>query len=83
MPGSIAMAALIINADWDDQASVWVATSDDILGLAAEAESLEGLRATLMDLVPELIEENGLAPGADPSGPVEVVARQRLAFRAA
>ncbi len=68
------MSPLIITADWDEEAGVWVASSDDISGLAAEADTL---------VVPELIEENGLAEGADASAPVEIVARRRLAIRAA
>ena len=49
------MDALIITADWDEEAGVWVATSDDIIGLVTEAETLEALREKLADLVPELI----------------------------
>ena len=77
------MSPLIITADWDEEAGVWVASSEDILGLATEADTLEALRDKLADLVPELIEENGLADGADASAPVEIVARRRLPIRAA
>jgi predicted RNase H-like HicB family nuclease len=77
------MTPLIITADWDEEAGVWVATSDDILGLVTEADTLEALRHKLADLVPALIEENGLPHGADPSAPIEIVSRQRLAIRAA
>ena len=35
------MGTLTILADWDDEAGVWVATSDDIIGLVTEAETLE------------------------------------------
>jgi hypothetical protein len=77
------MGARIINADWDEEAGVWVATSDDIIGLVTEAETLEELRDKLADLVPELIRENGLPDGVDPMAPVEVVARPRLSIRAA
>jgi predicted RNase H-like HicB family nuclease len=44
-----------VNALWDDEASVWVATSDDVLGLATEAESLEALRQKLRQMLPELL----------------------------
>ena len=77
------MSPLIITADWDEEAGVWVASSEDILGLVTEADTLEALRDKLADLVPELIAENGLAEGADTSAPVEIVARRRLAIRAA
>ncbi len=77
------MGALTITADWDDEAEVRVATSDDILGLVTEADTLEMLREKLSDLVPELIEENGLRAGCSRTAPIEIVARQRLAIRAA
>jgi predicted RNase H-like HicB family nuclease len=77
------MRPLTISANWDDEAGVWVATSEDIVGLVTEAETLEALRDKLVDLVPELIQENGLPSGADRSAPVEIVARQLLAIRAA
>ncbi len=70
------MSPLIITAGWDEEAGVWVASSEDILGLVSEADKLEALRDKLADLVPELIEENGLAEGADASAPVEIVCRR-------
>ena len=46
-------------AEWDDEARVWVATSDDdIPGLVAEAETQEHLVDRLRKLVPELLELN-------------------------
>ena len=45
-------------AEWDDEARVWVATSDDIPGLVAEAETQEHLIGRLRKLVPELLELN-------------------------
>lgn len=51
-------------ATWDNEASVWVASSDDVLGLATEASTLEALEAKLAHLVPELLELNGqVQPG--------------------
>ena len=44
----------------DEQAGVWVATSEDVLGLAIEDESLDALTRRLHDVIPELIELNGL-----------------------
>lgn len=49
-----------VNAFWDDEAKVWVATSDDVPGLATEAESSEQLIEKLRILIPELLEANGL-----------------------
>ncbi len=50
---------LFIRAEWDDEANVWVATSDDVSGLATEAETIEALNAKLQRMVPELLEANG------------------------
>jgi predicted RNase H-like HicB family nuclease len=49
-----------VQADWDPEAGVWVATSDDVPGLATEAETLEGLTDRLRTILPELLEANGL-----------------------
>jgi predicted RNase H-like HicB family nuclease len=51
--------ALFIRAEWDDEAAVWVATSDDVPGLVAEAETAEALLIKLRSLIPELLEANG------------------------
>jgi len=44
----------------DPEAQVWVADSDELPGLATEADSLDALESKLHDLVPELLEANGL-----------------------
>lgn len=49
----------VIHADWDAQAGVWCATSDDVPGLATEADTLELLTQKLETMVPELLELNG------------------------
>lgn len=49
---------LTVNADWDAEAGVWVATSEDVPGLVTEADSIEALKAKLQVLVPELLEAN-------------------------
>ena len=46
---------------WDDEAPVWVATSDDVPGLATEASTMEELRDKLQVIVPELCEANGVS----------------------
>jgi hypothetical protein len=48
----------VIRALWDDEASVWCATSDDIPGLVAEAATYDELRSILRELVPELLRLN-------------------------
>ncbi len=48
-----------IKATRDDQAGVWVATSDDLPGLVVEAATTDQLEAELKLLVPELCHLNG------------------------
>ena len=50
-----------IRAEWDEEACVWVATSDDVPGLATEAETVEGLIEKLRSMIPELLEANGIS----------------------
>jgi predicted RNase H-like HicB family nuclease len=55
-----------IKAEWDGEAGVWVASSDDVPGLATGADTFEDLIEKLRVVVPELLEENGLlAAGAE------------------
>lgn len=54
---------ITVNAEWDPEASVWVATSDDVPGLVTEAESVEALATKLAVLIPELLEANGRIAG--------------------
>ena len=65
---------LLIRAEWDEEAEVWVATSDDVPGLAAEAETMEALSAKLETMVPELLEANGCLKGGDV--PFDLLARK-------
>jgi hypothetical protein len=50
---------LIVHATWDDEAKVWVATSNDISGLATEADSMDALVKKLQVMIPELLDANG------------------------
>ncbi len=65
---------LFIRAEWDAEAGVWVATSDDVPGLATEAETLEALSLKLESMVPELLDANGYPDG--PEVPFELLARK-------
>ena len=56
-------------AQWDSEAGVWVAESDDVPGLVAEAESPNILREKLRVLIPELLELNGVQEKG--AGPVQ------------
>ena len=52
------MKSLFVRAEWDEDARVWVATSDDVPGLATEAETAEALMDKLKVMIPELLEAN-------------------------
>jgi predicted RNase H-like HicB family nuclease len=51
----------LVTAQWDTEAGVWVATSEDIVGLVSEAASLDALYARVLEIAPDLLEENGIA----------------------
>ena len=55
----MAMSSLRLNAVYDDEARVWT-VSDDRLGLVAEADTVEVLEYKLQELIPELVELNGI-----------------------
>jgi len=63
-----------VRAEWDDEAKVWVATSDDVPGLATEAETMEELSKKLEVMIPELLTENGYLGAGEIS--YEVLARK-------
>jgi predicted RNase H-like HicB family nuclease len=54
-----------VRAQWDEEAKVWIAESDDVPGLVAEADDIAVLIAKLRVLIPELLEENGVLPHAN------------------
>ncbi len=51
-----------VEAIWDVEAQVWIATSPDIPGLATEADTLETLAQKLRNIVPELLQLNQILP---------------------
>ncbi len=57
--------SLVVRAVWDKEANVWVATSDDVPGLATEADTAERLLEKLKVMIPELLDENGYPDGED------------------
>ena len=70
-------ASIIVRADWDDKAQVWVATSSDIDGLALESETLDGLMDKVPGALADLIELNGSpAPGDTPDIPFYIMAEK-------
>ena len=64
-----------VSAEWDSDAGVWVATSDDVPGLITEAASVEALSDKLDLLVPDLLRANGVFP-EDGAVAVEILARR-------
>jgi predicted RNase H-like HicB family nuclease len=63
---------IIVTADWDPEAGVWVATTRDIPGLVTEASTVEALRAKLPGMILDLLEEAG---ESDLPASIEIIAR--------
>ena len=65
----------VVHAEWDEQAGVWIATSDDVPGLCCEDATLEGLVDTIVALVPELLVTNHVLEASQIAEvPVHVIA---------
>jgi Domain of unknown function (DUF1902) len=47
-------SSIIVKVEWDDEAKVWVATSDDI-GLATEADTHEAVLSKATAMIVELL----------------------------
>ncbi len=45
----------VVNFTWDNEACVWIATSNDISGLVLEAGSFDALIERVKNAVPELL----------------------------
>lgn len=63
---------IVIHADWDPEAAVWVATTSDLKGLVTEADTMEALRAKLPGIILDLLEEYGIS---DIPASIEIIAR--------
>ena len=68
-------ASIIVRADWDDEARVWVATSSDVAGLAIEADTLEALEPKVIAALEDLLDLNG-GDFDGPDIPVHIVTQQ-------
>ncbi|KGF68758.1 hypothetical protein LL06_14605 [Hoeflea sp. BAL378] len=66
--------SIIVRADWDDEASVWVASSSDIEGLCIEADTVEALEPKVLAAIHDLLELNGTR-FETPEIPVQIVAQ--------
>jgi predicted RNase H-like HicB family nuclease len=71
------MERVKVIAEWDDEAKVWVARSDDVPGLVTEALTLAVLISKLRVLIPELLEANAhLADEEIRNIPVSLIAHR-------
>jgi len=73
---------LLVTAQWDDEAGMWVATSDDIPGLVTESASLDGLLERVLAVTPELLDDNGhlLAARAEAGETFEICIHSQLSM---
>jgi len=71
-------APKIVHAQWDDEAKVWWATSEDVSGLVAEERTYEALLKTVLELVPELLRLNGHAKSAKQARIKLIAERQEM-----
>jgi len=51
--------SIIVRALWDPEAAVWVATSDDMAGLAIEADRVEDLERKVVNAISDLLKVDG------------------------
>jgi predicted RNase H-like HicB family nuclease len=63
---------ILIHADWDPEAAVWVVTTNDLRGLVTEADTIEALRVKLPGMILDLFEEYGVS---DLPASIEIIAR--------
>ncbi|MDP8995091.1 MAG: DUF1902 domain-containing protein [Pseudomonadota bacterium] len=54
--------AVLVRAEWDGEAGVWVATSEDVPGLVVEHSDFRALQEMVLELVPLLLAENKMLP---------------------
>ncbi|MDR7147340.1 DUF1902 domain-containing protein [Rhizobium sp. BE258] len=67
--------SILVRADWDAEAAVWVASSADVEGLAVEAETLEVLNSKVLSAIADLLELNGISSDLAEI-PVHIMAEQ-------
>ncbi len=65
-----------VKAEWDPEANVWIATSDDLPGLVTEAETVEALQQKLSVMIPDLLEANGSTATEIRNIPMNLIARR-------
>ena len=60
---SVGSQTFAINAYWDAEAQVWIATSDDVSGLVLEDPTYEGVLREARLAIPDLLECGGIPCG--------------------
>ncbi|MCC7346924.1 MAG: DUF1902 domain-containing protein [Variibacter sp.] len=55
--------AITVQARWDDEAGVWLATSQDVQGLVVEAQTWPRMIEEVRLVLPELLALSGARPG--------------------
>lgn len=70
------MSEIVVNIVFDDETKVYIATSDDVPGLVAEADTFESLKEKVLYLIPELVKMNNHLIDDAPTVPVELLIRQ-------
>jgi predicted RNase H-like HicB family nuclease len=68
MSNNMAVKLVRVDAFWDSEGEVWVATSEDLPGLVTEASSNEVLLEKLKVMIPELLELNNSFSLVNPLG---------------
>ena len=51
----------LVKMTWDDEAAVWIATSDDVPGLVMESGSLDALMERVRFAIHELLQLNNIS----------------------
>lgn len=72
-----------VRCEWDAEAGCWVATSDDVPGLATGADKLDELVTKLRLVVPELLAANGVLPPDGDTIALDILAERRETIPAA
>lgn len=71
---------ILVRAQRDTAAGVWVATSEDVPGLVTEADTLEELRDKVLVMIPELLKANAIDFDLDEI-PVHILSEQTARIR--
>ncbi len=75
------MEQIKVEVIYDKEEMVYVATSNDISGLVAEASTFDLLREKLFYLIPELIQMNGYSKSnPEQSVPVDLLIQERASL---